>query len=270
MAMELSGWTVIFRDGAPAAWQQIAQHVVAAGRGRFTPGDANRGVRFGNGFLDLVLEGEAEARRIEQALTAAGIDARALHWTECEAADPPTRHTRLALEGDELVPGLPARSVQFIHLVLAQSAPFFLPPEVNAATQSVHRIAGVVNVLGLDDSGAAGLVTKATGKMMNPGAATTSAPELVVELCGLWAPRVHLPVDSFEYAGLPGATGGRRERLGKLLEALVARLPRAKQRGFVEDALARRSLDGLRPLPTSDHRRLVMAWLTSLRLWPTP
>lgn len=273
MANEASGWTVLFRDGAPATWPQAAQQVVRAGGARFTLGDATRAVRFGQGFLALLLEAE-EAARIEQALTEDGLTVRALRWSDCEAAEPPVRYPRVALDSEEVVPGLPWKSVHYLHLVRAESAPFFLPPEANEATKSAHRVAGVVGLgveaLGLDDFGVAQAVKQATGQAMSPGAATNSAPELVVELCGLWAPRVHLPVDTFEYGCVPEARGGRRERLGKLLEALLARAPGARPRGLVEEALARKPLDSHRPVPSSDHRRLVMGWLTSLRLWPPP
>lgn len=91
----------------------------------------------------------------------------------------------------------------------------------------------------------------------------------MVELLGLWAPRIHLPVERFESGSLPAVSGGRRERCAGLLRALIAKCPRAWQRGLVTQALNRAVLDGAPPLAAHDHKRLVRAWLTSERLWPS-
>lgn len=79
---------------------------------------------------------------------------------------------------------------------------------------------------------------------------------------------MHLPVDHFEYASVPGAVGGKRVRLAALLQALIAKLPHAKQLGLVEQALAKTTLDAIKPLPSTAHKRRVMAWLTARRCWP--
>lgn len=272
MTLDAQGWTIIFRDGVPREWQRAAQEIVRAGEARFTLSDATRAVRLGNGFLDLLLD-ESQAARLSRALNEAGFTTRELRWAECEAAELPQRHKRVDLDSNEIVPGLEASRVQFLHLVLPESAPFFLPPDAGESTRSAHRIAGALSkstrVLGVEDFGVAGAIEDATGRMLAPGVATTSAPELIVELVGLWTPRVHLPVDQLDWSSVPGAIGGRRARLARLLELLRARLPHAQPCGLVEHALARRPLDGLRPTPSADHRRLVMAWLTARRLWPS-
>ncbi len=271
MSDAATGWTVLFRDGVPTDWQGASKQVLHACAGRFTAADATRAIRQGQGFLDLLVSPD-EATRIERALGETGFVARALPWRECEAADTPVRHTRIDLEAADAVPEFPWGRVEFLHLVLTQGAPFFLPPERLDSTKSAQRIATAVGVgvqlLGLEDFGAANAVKHATGQLLTPGASKASAPELVIELCGLWTPRVHLAVDGFEFACVPGAQGGRRVRLAKLLEALVAKAPRARRLGLVERALAQTSLDGLKPLASHDHRRLVMAWLTARRLWP--
>jgi hypothetical protein len=270
MADGEAGWTVLFRDGAPADWLGAGKQIVKAARGRFTDGDANRAVRFGDGFVDLLLDAD-EAARIEHALSEGGFVARALRWAECEVAETAVRHPRIQLEGDEVVAGLSWRSVHFVHLVLAQSAQFFLPPDVNQSTKAVNRVAGLasvaVDVAGITDFGLVGSVKNATDIAMRPGTTTTSEPELLVELCGLGTPRVQLAVDDFDYACIPMARGGRRERLKALLQAVIARAPTARTRGLVELALARRSLEGSPPLPVNEHRRRVMAWLTAKRVW---
>lgn len=91
--------------------------------------------------------------------------------------------------------------------------------------------------------------------------ASTSAPEWVVEALGLWAPRVHVPVDAISMPGVQG----RRARLAAFLEKLLTRAPAARRVGPIDDALKRVSLDGLRPTQAVDDRRLVMALLTACR-----
>ena len=83
------------------------------------------------------------------------------------------------------------------------------------------------------------------------------------------APRVHLPLETFQHACVPGEPGqGRRARLAKLLAAVLARVPSAKRAGWTDDGLAKRTLDGGKALPAHEHRRLVSAWLTAKRTWP--
>jgi hypothetical protein len=117
--------------------------------------------------------------------------------------------------------------------------------------------------------GAAAAVGQFTDALDQPLAAGGGTPELVVELLGLWAPRVHLPVMDFQHDCVPGPPAtGVRARLAKLLAAVLEKAPRARREGWTEKALARGDLGGMRPLPSGDHKRLVSAWLTALRLWP--
>lgn len=275
MAEPVAGWTLVFKGGVPADWARAAAALERAGQGRFAKADATRAIRQGAGLLDVLLT-EPEAKALEAGLTAAGFVVRALARAGLEPAEPPVRHTRLDFSGDEAVAGLPWKSIHVLHLAHLQPAPFTLPVSVNASTRSAHRVATAVSlgakVLGVPDFGAFDGMKQATAVMLEPPAPSSSAPELILELVGLWTPRVHLAVDSYEYTSVPGVVGagggGRRARLAALLTALVARLPDVRREGHVERALARQSLDGLAALESGAHRRLVSAWLTSKRLWP--
>lgn len=265
MTNAATGWTVVFRDGAPHDWSRASQAIASGSR--FLPADAARAVRQGQGFVDLVME-EAESREVEAALTRVGLASRALRWSECEPAETPTRCKALALDAEEVLPGFPFARVEVVHLVFAQSAPFFLPPTATEAAHTANRVATLVatgvNVLGLEDLGMANAAKSATEVDLASAPASTSAPEWVVEVLGLWAPRVHVPVDAISMPGVQG----RRARLAAFLEKLLTRAPAARRVGPVDDALKRVSLDGLRPTQAVDHRRLVMALLTARRLWP--
>lgn len=262
-------WTVLFRDGAPRDWQRAAEAVSQASP-RILRADATRAVRMGQGFLDLLLE-ESEALAIETALKAAGLEVRAISWAECERAEPAMRITRLTREATELVAGFPFSRVELVHVVLAEPAPFFLPPPTSDALHTANRVAGMVSsgvqLFGLEDGGFSAALEKATDAAMATAPPATSQPELVIELLGLWTPRVHLPVDTFEYATL-GASGGRRARMSALLQFVVSKAPHARRFGLVEQVLAQQHVDGQRPMPLADHRRFVMAQLTARRLWP--
>lgn len=261
-------WTVLFRDGVPRDWQRAAEAVVRA-TPRILRADATRAVRMGQGFLDLLLE-ESEALAIETSLKQAGLEARAISWAECERAEPAMRVTRLTHD-TEIVSGFPFARVDMVHVVLAEPAPFFLPPPTSDALHTANRVAGMVSsgvgLLGLDDGGFSSALAKATDAAMATAPPATSQPELVIELLGLWTPRVHLPVDTFEYATL-GASGGRRARMSALLQFVVSKAPHARRFGLVEQVLAQQHVDGQRPMPLADHRRFVMAQLTARRLWP--
>jgi hypothetical protein len=276
MADGATGWTVLLRDGVPSAWMPAAQAVVhALASPRFTPGDVNRAVRMGQGFVDLPLSDE-QAGQVASALSAVGVEARALRWAECEPAEVPLRVTRVDFEGAEAVAGLRWDAVHVVHVVLAEPAPFFLPPDVSATTRSAGRVATGVSLgakaLGLDAVGdAASAVRGAADVLSQPIAPSAGAPELLIELLGLWAPRVHLSVDTFQHERVPGPpVPGGRARLAKLLTAVLERAAAARRLGWVDQALARAPTAGLKPLPASEHKRLVSAWLTARRLWPAP
>lgn len=267
-----SDWAVVFRDGSPADWRRAADCVAQVqGPTRLTLGDVTRAVRMGHGFVELMMD-EGLARRIEQGLSSNGFEARALRWAECEPAPPAQRHQRVVFEGHELVPGLRCDQVHVLHLAMVQSAPFFLPPAASEGTRRTHQLATALSIgaqlLDLPDVGAFGAVRDAAASHMAPGAASTGAPELVIELCGLWSPRVHLPVDSFDFSKLGSVPLGRRGRLARLLEVLIARVPQARLFGAVDAARAQRDLSSLAPVEPHAHRRMLMAWLTAKRLWP--
>ncbi|MER2559659.1 MAG: hypothetical protein ABTQ32_03005 [Myxococcaceae bacterium] len=267
--MTTKRWTVLFRDGAPRDWQRAAE-VVTRATPRILRADATRAVRMGQGFLDVLLE-ESEAFALETALKQAGFEARAISWAECERAEPAMRLTRLTREATDLVAGFPFSRVDVVHMVLAEPAPFFLPPPTSDALHTANRVAGMVSsgvqLFGLEDGGFSAALEKATDAAMATAPPATSQPELVIELLGLWAPRVHLPVDTFEYATL-GISGGRRSRVAALLELVVSKTPSARRLGLVQQVLAQQQVDGQRPMPQADHRRFVMALLTGRRLWP--
>lgn len=267
--MTAKGWTVLFRDGVPHDWQRAAEAVSQA-TPRIVRADATRSVRMGQGFLELLLE-EPEAVEIETSLKTAGLEARAISWAECERAEPAMRVTRLSLESSELVAGFPFSRVDVVHVVRAEPAPFFLPPPTSEALHTANRVAGLmssgVGLLGIDDGGLSSALEQATDAAMTPTLPVTSQAELVIELLGLWAPRVQLPVDTFEYATL-GITGGSRSRQAALLEFVLAKTPTARRFGLIEQVLGRQHVDGHRPMPQADHRRFVMAQLTARRLWP--
>lgn len=273
--MSAESWTLVFKEGVPRDWARAATELQRAGAGRFALADATRAIRQGYGVVDVLLS-EAEAKAIEGQLTGAGFVVRALLRSELEPAEQPVRHARVDLSGDEAVPGLPWASIHVLHLARVQPAPFYMPPDVNAATRSAHRVAGVmavgVKALGVPDFGTFKAMKQATGAMIDGGAATSSAPEVIIELVGVWTPRVHLAVASYEFSSLPGLTGpsggGSRARLAALVQALVDKVPTAQREGHIERALAKQPLDELAPLPTADHRRMVSAWLTRRRLWP--
>ncbi len=267
--MTPKGWTVLFRDGVPRDWQRAAEAVTQASP-RILRADATRSVRMGQGFLDLLLE-ESEAAAIEASSKRAGLESRAISWAECERAEPAMRVTRLKREATELVADFPFSRIDAVHVVRAEPAPFFLPPPISEGLHSANRVAGLVstgvNLLGLEDGGLSSALEKVTDAARTPAAPTTSQPELVIELLGLWAPRVQLPVDTFEYATL-GITGGRRARMAALLDFVLSKAQGARRLGLVEQVLALQHVDGHRPMPQADHRRFVMAQLTARRLWP--
>lgn len=273
--MSADSWTLVFREGVPRDWARAATELQRAGRGRFALADATRAIRQGHGLVDAVLS-ETEAKGIEATLSASGFVVRALRRAELEPATPPVRYTRLDFAGDEAVAGLPWKSLHVLHLARLQPAPFSMPPDVSASTRSAHRVAGVMAVgataLGVPDFGTFSRMKKATGAMLE-GSVTNSRPELVVELVGVWTPRVHLALELYEYASLPGVTGpgggGSRARIAALLQALVDRLPDARREGHVDKALAKQPLEQLPPLESGEHRRMVSAWLTGKRLWPS-
>jgi hypothetical protein len=273
--MSADSWTLVFKEGVPRDWARAAGELQQACAGRFALADATRAIRQGFGVVDVLLS-EAEAKAIEARLTAAGFEARALLRSELEPAQPPVRFSRVDFGGDEAVPGLPWASIHVVHLARVQPAPFYMPPDVSAGTRSAHRVAGVmavgVKALGVPDFGTFKAMKQATGAMIDGVAATSSAPELIIELVGVWTPRVHLAVASYEFSSVPGVSGpgggGSRARLAALLEALVAKLPGAQREGQVARALAKQPLDELVALPTAEHRRMVSAWLTRKRLWP--
>ncbi|MEW5739808.1 MAG: hypothetical protein AB1938_12830 [Myxococcota bacterium] len=268
------GWTVLLRDGVPKDWARAARVVLdAMASPAITAGDVNRAVRMGRGFVDLPMT-SATSERVAAALCAAGLEARGLRWAECEASEPPLRVKRLDFEGPEAAPGMPWARVQVLHTVVAAPAPFFLPPEVNPSTRTAGVVARGVSwgavALGiplLDEAASAvGKFTDSLGEPVAPGGGT---PELVVELLGLWAPRVQLAVSEFQHEVVPGPPAtGTRARLAKLLAAIVARAPKARLEGVTTQALRRELLEGQKPLPASDHKRQVSAWLTASRLWP--
>jgi hypothetical protein len=269
-----TGWTVLLRDGVPTAWMPVAQLVLRGfASPRLTAGDVNRAVRMGQGFVDLPMTSDV-AERVAVTLVENGVEARALKWSECEPAGVPLRVPRVDFAGPEVTPGLPWDRVHVVHLVLAESAPFFLPPEVNSTTRSAGRIASGVSLgaraLGLDTVGdAAGFVSNAADVLDQPISPTQGPPQVIVELLGLWAPRVHLAVDTFQHDSVPGPpANGSRARLAKLLSALLARAAGARRVGWIEQALARAAVEP-KPLPASEHKRLVSAWLTARRVWPT-
>lgn len=264
-----NGWTVLFRDGVPRDWQRAAEAVSRASP-RILRADATRAVRMGQGFLELLLE-EPEALAIEAALKTAGLEARAITWVECERAEPAMRVTRLTRDAAELVAGFPFPRVDVVHVVRAEPAPFFLPPPVSEGLHTANHVAGLVSsgvkLLGVEDGGLSSALAKATNAAMATAPPSTSQPELVIELLGLWAPRVHLPVDTFEYSTL-GITGGRRARLAALLGFVLSKAPTARRFGLVGQVLAQQHVDDQRPMPQAEHRRFVMAQLTARRLWP--
>jgi hypothetical protein len=265
----MSGWTVLLKADEPHGWQRLTELVVQANAG-ILRGDASTALRRGQGFVDLVMT-EETARAVEQALLGSNVTARALRWAECEEAALPQRITTLSLTGPELVPGLPFGRVEFVHLVHARPAPFFVAPQVTEHEQTLHEVAvqaeRLVSLTGVDDAGATKAFRQLTELGHAPVAPTTSAPELVLELFGLWTPRLHAPVEQLDFRAL-GITGGRRARLALLLTRLLERCPTAKRLGHVDRALERLPLDGLAPLAALEHKRLVAALLTSRRLWP--
>ncbi|GMU59430.1 MAG: hypothetical protein AMXMBFR34_11930 [Myxococcaceae bacterium] len=274
MALETRGWTVLMRGGVPKDWARAAEAVLGAmPSAGLTRADANRAVRMGQGFVDLPLAQDA-SERVAEALSAQGVEARGLRWAECEAAEVPLRARRVDFGGEEAVPGLPWARVQLVHVALAEPTPFFLPPEVNESTRLLGRVATGVGLgasaLDLPGVGeAAGAVGKLADALGLPVTPSDRAPELLIELLGLWAPRVQLPVTDFQHETVPGEPIiGSRPRLARLLSLVLEKAPRARRLGCVEEALSQRALDGVRPLPAGDHKRLVSALLTATRLWP--